>query len=381
MRMNKKIRRRIRLFAPYVAASVIIIALLGLGSANKTTETGSTPFMSQVGDNNFIVTSDQLSESFIVADLANSVRLPSADAINENYVTIAIKHEVSQINDSKIEKPIIVDTSHLSRGIVEYIVSEGESLENIAGRYGLSTDQVRWSNGLKTSSLTAGQKLFIPTVPGILYTIKNGDTLDSLAGKYKSNAEQIVLYNDLETSGFEVGKTIILPSGELPETERPEYVAPVVRPTYTAPRIPVGNSSFRQNMREVQNYGYWRGVYNATRSDGNPGAFGNCTWFAWYWRRHNMPGNYHLPGGVLGNARDWTRTLGGSFYIDQTPRSGDVVQTSSSGAYGHVAIVEAVHADGSITIIEMNTAGLNRVFRSEVAASVAKSFNYIHQHK
>jgi surface antigen len=379
MKVNQKLKRRIGLFAPYIAASLIIVALLIFGSYQKSSDSNS-PLMNSVGESNFLVTADQLSESFIVADLANSVSLPSADAINENYVTIALKYEISQNSDAKIEKPIVIDTSHLSRGVQEYVVKDGDTLDSIAEHFGLTPTQIRWSNNLKTSTLSVDQKLLLPSAPGILYTVKSGDTVEGLAEKYKSNAEQIIIYNDLEDTGLQVGSTIILPSGELPEIERPEYVPPAPKPSYSS-SISSANSSMRQNVREVESRAYWTNVYNSVRGDGNTAYYGNCTWFAWYWRRYNMPANYHLPSRPLGNARDWVRTLSGEFYVDHNPQYGDVVQTSTSGAYGHVAIVEAVHADGSITIIEMNSIGLGRVDRAEVPASVARTYNYIHQHK
>jgi surface antigen len=51
----------------------------------------------------------------------------------------------------------------------------------------------------------------------------------------------------------------------------------------------------------------------------------------------------------------------------------------NGGGAGHVAIVESVNADGSITISEMNYAGnFNRVTSRTVSAGSAAGFNFIH---
>ena len=80
----------------------------------------------------------------------------------------------------------------------------------------------------------------MPLVDGVVYTVKSGDTAQSLAEKYKTSAERIVLYNDIEeNTGLNVGTRVVLPGGELPETERPGYVAP--RPHNVIKYVPPKN--------------------------------------------------------------------------------------------------------------------------------------------
>lgn len=240
---------------------------------------------------------------------------------------------------------------------------------------------------MKSTTVTAGQTIYLPPVPGILYTVKKGDTIESLAKKYGSNVEEIVIYNDLENNeSLAVGATIILPNGTLPETERPEYVAP----TYTPPKNTnyysyVRDSGVRQGMTQIQNYAYWRNMYSSTRWQNNPGAFGNCTWFVWYWRRNNMGANYWLPTGTVGNAGTWTYAAWSNAYLkNKTPAYGAVVQTST-GSPGHVAVVVGVQAGSHILIQEMNYSGYagkyNIVYQSKINWSDAIKYNYIHGKK
>ncbi|MCQ2571162.1 MAG: LysM peptidoglycan-binding domain-containing protein [Candidatus Saccharibacteria bacterium] len=377
---------------PYVGAFLLIFALMSFGSRVNESSI-KTPIIAAFNDNSFLVTADQISESYIVANIANTVSLPSTATISENYATVnAIYESTGTTNTSStiIERPIINDTSNQNRGIITHTVEAGETIASILKKYnitGVTENQIRWSNKMKTATLTAGQKLLVPTVPGIIYTTKKGDTYDGIAKKYKSNTEEIIIRNDLEYTAIAEGMTLLLPDGELPETERPEYVAPkpVVKPRPTtggSSYIAISDSGIRKNRFQVQNYNYWRNMYYSTKSWNNPGAFGNCTWFAWYWRRANMPSNYWLPTGVLGHARSWNTTLASrGFPVGHTPAYGAVVQTSTSG-YGHVAVVTGVNPGVSITIQEMNYAGpngkFNIVYQSTIDWQYAVKFNYIY---
>ncbi|MFV0484823.1 MAG: LysM peptidoglycan-binding domain-containing protein [Candidatus Saccharimonadales bacterium] len=376
---------------PYLAGFGVILAVMFFGSQKNYDGANSKPIIAAINDTSFVVTADQLSESYIVADVANIVNLPSVLTINENYTSIVMKYEVAGASggNTVIAKPNIIDTSTLSRGIIKYVVQAGDTMASIAAASnGVTETQIRWSNNLKTTAVTAGQTLYLPPVPGILYTAKKDDTIESLAKKYSSNTEEIVIYNDLENDNILVtGTTIILPNGTLPETERPEYVAPVVnRPvTSTSYYSYVRDSGVRQGMTQIQSYAYWRNTYYSTSSWGNPGAFGNCTWFVWYWRRANMGSNYWLPGGTIGNAGTWTYASWSNAYVkNKTPAYGAVVQTST-GSPGHVAVVVGVEQGSYILIQEMNYSGYagkyNIVYQSRINWADAIKYNYIHGKK
>ena len=324
---------------PYVAVFALVFGIMYFGSRPHSNQS-TTPLLASLNDNNaFTVTSDQVSESYTIANIATSVSLPSASTISENYITVNTLYEVtgttSTGESTVIEKPTIIDTSSLSRGVISY-------------------------------------------------TVKDGDTVASLAEKYQSNTAGIIAYNDLEDKELTSGMRIILPGGILPEKERPEYVPPKPKPTYTYTYTYVRDSGRRHNMFEVGSYGYWSNMYYSTKWQNNPGAFGNCTWFAWYWRRNNMPSNYWLPGGRLGNAKSWLYSLSGSYYTGRTPQYGAVMQ-STGGAYGHVGVVVGVNPGVSITIQEMNYAGpngkFNHVYQSTMNWNDALGYNYIYGHK
>ena len=355
--LKKFQQSRLGQFLPYLGASLVILAVVFFGSRDKTMSADPTMNMQSIASNDYAVSADQISEFYMVSELASAMALPTAEAVNVNYNSLTVMREVGQVSVEKIEKPDIVDTSHLTRGVTSYVIAEGDTLASIAAAYGVTETQLRWSNNMKTSDVSPGATLYIPSVPGIIYTTKEGDTVDSLAEKYKSNKEAIIITNDLERNqSLAAGTTIILPNGELPETERPEYEAP--KPTYSSSSS--SSSAYRT---------YW--------TSSNPMPWGWCTWYAWA-RRAQMSDKYHLPGG-LGNANTWAAALSGTFRVNNTPRAGAVMQTAA-GYYGHVAIVDKVNADGSVTYSDMNgVAGWGRVGTATISAAQAASYRYIHE--
>lgn len=71
------------------------------------------------------------------------------------------------------------------------------------------------------------------------------------------------------------------------------------------------------------------------------------------------------------------RTASG-YTVNNSPSAGAILQTSQ-GAYGHVAYVESVGSDGSVTVSEMNYGhGAGVVTSRTISASQAASYNYIH---
>ena len=80
-----------------------------------------------------------------------------------------------------------------------------------------------------------------------------------------------------------------------------------------------------------------------------------------------------------GNANSWaTAAQAAGFTVNNTPEEGAIMQ-SSEGAFGHVAFVESVNNDGSITVSEMNyDGGPFAISTRTISASEASSYNYIH---
>ena len=340
-------------FIPYLIAGAAVFGIVFVGSMDKR-KPAAIVNLDIFAEDSVAISADQVSELYITANLADILGIASSDDVASNYVIVNAMLSVGQISSGHIEKNVNVDTSEFSReGFFRYIVQGGESMYDIAQRNGVTTDQIRWSNNLKTTAISAGMELYIPRKPGIVYVVKSTDTLESIARTYGS---EIKALNDLELTGISAGMRIFIKNGKLPLTERPEYVVPVYTYTY------LGSSSSRKN---IQNLGYRYGL-------GGPYVAGQCTQWAWY-NRKDLPSN-------LGNANTWARRAAAAgFPVDHSPRAGDVFQTTA-GWYGHVGYVEAVNGDGSITVTEMNYNYRSyQVIRATIPAEFVKNFNYIHK--
>ncbi|PTE70548.1 CHAP domain-containing protein [Staphylococcus devriesei] len=113
-------------------------------------------------------------------------------------------------------------------------------------------------------------------------------------------------------------------------------------------------------------------ISNSASSGSNLYTSGQCTYYA-----------YERAGGKIGstwgNANNWANAAAASGYtVNNSPSAGAILQTSQ-GAYGHVAYVESVGSDGSVTVSEMNYGhGVGVVTSRTISASQASSYNYIH---
>ena len=88
------------------------------------------------------------------------------------------------------------------------------------------------------------------------------------------------------------------------------------------------------------------------------------------------------PGGCFEAWAASASALG--YWVDNTPRHvGDAVvfapgQADADGAYGHVAVLEKINADGSIEISESNAKGLGVISTRTFSAAEAGKFQYVH---
>lgn len=301
---------------------------------------------------------DQLVATNVAAGIAERAELPIATNVANLSVSLSAASQLAQSENDLVSKPQIIQPAAGGREIKSYTAVAGDTVGSVAARFGLSADTIKWANNLSSDAIEGGKQLVIPPVNGVVYVVKDGDSVDSLANKYQANAQAIISFNDLELGGLSNGLQIVIPDGIVPENERPGYV----------------------NPSAAASQGSYNGGYStinaqiASASAGNRYAFGNCTWYA-YERRVQLG----LPvGSFWGNAATWAMYAQAAGYqVNNTPAVGAIMQ--NGGGYGHVAIVESVNSDGSITISEMNYAGnFNRVTSRTVGADSIGYYNYIH---
>lgn len=349
--------------AAYAGVFLLIMSVVAIGyqppqKVDSIANAVDTPTASNIASQSTQPSVDQLVATNIAAGIAERADLPIKDNVANLSVSLSAESQLAQSDNNTISKPQIVQPTADSREVKHYTAQAGDTVEKIAQQFNVSASTIKWANNLSSDAVEKDKRLVIPPVDGIVYIVKDGDTVDTIASKYQASKDRIVTFNDLELGGLASGKTIIIPGGVLPDNERPGYVSP----------------------RNAARQGAYNGGYStvnaqiARASAGNRYAFGNCTYYA-YERRMQLG---RPVGSFWGNAATWASYARAAGYrVDNTPEVGAVMQ--NGGGYGHVAIVESINGDGSITISEMNYAGnFNRVTSRTVSAGTAAGFTFIH---
>ncbi|PLX05577.1 MAG: hypothetical protein C0598_14310 [Marinilabiliales bacterium] len=97
-------------------------------------------------------------------------------------------------------------------------VQQGESLSEIASRYGVSRGPLMDMNGLTTESLSGGQSIIIKrntpsNISSKYHTVKRGETLYSIAKRYGINISKLREINNLNNRALTPGQKIIIEQG------------------------------------------------------------------------------------------------------------------------------------------------------------------------
>jgi surface antigen len=322
-----------------IVANIAVLGAVAMFVVNSSHSTHSTAVSALADSSTAANPVDGLTSYDIAANVARMADLPESVPINNQAQSAKVAVAVSTSDTNIVAKPQIIATALKSRDDIQsYTVVAGDTVTAIAQKFGVTTDSIRWSNNLNSDAVAAGTRLSIPPtgVNGIVYTVKSGDTVQSLATKYKADVNQVIAYNDAEIAGIHEGEVVLIPNGQ---------VVPAA-----ARNIYGGSGSF------VATYG------------SNGYDYGYCTWYVA--SQIAVPSNW-------GNANTWAyyAALSG-WTVSSTPRPGAIAQTSS-GYAGHVAIVQSVNDDGTVTISEMNaTAGWGRVDTRTLPASSFEHYIY-----
>lgn len=348
------ISSRNRLFNVSAYVGIIIIVLLLIVANIFPSKSGddSDTATSQTNTNNFvasstlpIVTSNDAQIATIASVVADSAELNSYDSASNRAITMNAIVANSQTNVVSASKPASYSIGSSAEAISSYTVQAGDTAASIAAKFGISDQTLREANNLSSDAVSPGEVLSIPAVDGVIYTTTAGDTLASIAAKYNSTIDNIISVNNLVSEDVPVGTRLLLPDGKVPVT------------TTTGNSNGAGTTSAYSSELAAE--------------AGNRYYYGECTWYA-YNRRVELG----LPvGSFWGNANTWAVNAAAAGYlVNHTPSVGAIFQTTA-GYYGHVAIVESVNSNGTITISEMNYTAWAKVDTRVV--SNPSSYSYI----
>ncbi len=117
-----------------------------------------------------------------------------------------------------------------------HVVSTGDSLFQLAERYGVTINDIRRANQLDSNLLNIGQMLRIPSPEHTRqaleqYVVKSGDTLNKLADTFKVNMQDLQAFNHLKSNHLYPGQLLYIPSQESRPEDEIEWVSRVEVPS------------------------------------------------------------------------------------------------------------------------------------------------------
>lgn len=333
----------------------IAILLTVIGFVVRNPETGQSVRRNALGITESSAAAnplDELSSADIAVHVARLAALEEATAVTNLADTVNAQLALAPSDDQIVAKPQIVATELKSHNDIRtYVTKEGDTISALAAQFGVTSDTIRFSNGLSSSGdeLAAGKELIISPVNGLIYEVQAGDTAETIARKFQASQAQIIAFNDAEVKGLKPGDKIVVPDGV--------QVVAAVQSSFG------GGSSAGFSFGSAPIYGY------------NGYDYGYCTW--WVAVRRNQVGR-PIPSN-LGNASTW-KSLGAraGLGVGNTPAAGAVIWTPPRDYYGHVGYVESVNPDGSVNISEMNVRGWNVVSHRTLSPGEAANFSYIY---
>jgi surface antigen len=338
-----------------LGANLLVLAIVFIYvSDNNSQAMQSTATIEQAQGSTGAIPLDQLSAADIAVNIAEAANLPETTAVINQADSANADLSIASVASTIVSEPQEVATAFKSRfDIQTYTVQAGDTVSSIAAKFNVTSNSISWSNGLSGNTVAAGTKLLIPPVNGIVYNVKPGDTIQSLAQKYNASQALIVADNDAEISGIWTGEQIIIPNGQQPEVSSAADLLGIGG-SLSASYAGFGECSYAG--KTYSNYGY---------------DCGYCTW--WTAMKRATSGD-PVPSN-LGEAYSWRYTAAAMGIPEgNKPEAGAVIWFPDD----HVAYVESVAGDGSVTISEMNHVSWGVMDYRTFPASVADSYTYIY---
>ena len=147
---------------------------------------------------------------------SNTYTVKSGDSLwkiaNQYGLTVAELKNLNGLTSDNLSigQVLKISNSSSSNNSNTYTVKSGDSLWNIANKYGITVSELKNLNGLTSDNLSIGQVLKVPSGFNT-YTVKSGDSLWSIANRYGITVNELKNLNGLTSNTLMIGQVLNLP--------------------------------------------------------------------------------------------------------------------------------------------------------------------------
>ncbi|MGL5000376.1 MAG: peptidoglycan DD-metalloendopeptidase family protein [Cetobacterium sp.] len=134
------------------------------------------------------------------------------ELITGNFYTIEKEYKIEKEVAFKVTDVENIDLKKIYEipKLESYVVSNGDTLGNIADKNKMSLEILKANNPGISNELKIGQKINIVKANGVFYKVKKGDSLFKIALNYKVDVEDLRKYNDLRNDNIRVGQELFV---------------------------------------------------------------------------------------------------------------------------------------------------------------------------
>ncbi|MFW6363839.1 MAG: peptidoglycan DD-metalloendopeptidase family protein [Spirochaeta sp.] len=122
---------------------------------------------------------------------------------------------------SHSEEPLELDLSKYEEiSFSEYTIQPGDTLSDVALRYGLRMDTLVSFNRINdVRRMQVGQSLQIPSRDGLRHTVSRGESLEAISTRYSISVTELIDANSLRSEVLSVGQVLFIPDARMNNTD------------------------------------------------------------------------------------------------------------------------------------------------------------------
>lgn len=214
---------------PFLYAGLMVFVTLGVAFAPSTSSADVISVLSSVFRNSSVGALQEIEQVHVKNIQTMPILTATANPLDGSSTIEAMK-EVKTSSSLVEGKAFTNENSSVAEGsfsggisasagsdrISLYTVHEGDTLEQIAGMFGVTPNTVLWANDIKKgTALKPDQVLVILPISSFKYQVAKGDTVQSVAKKFNGDEDEIAQFNNMDNGdALTVGNFIMIPDAD-----------------------------------------------------------------------------------------------------------------------------------------------------------------------